>query len=108
MNDRYSYFFTPNKVICVSSYAGRKVRGVAICSPDDQFDPEIGMKLARARCDVKIARKRYERAGQKFDEALVQSHAVDALCRRMADYYNDSFRAYNDATQDLKALEASL
>ena len=48
---RYRFIETNNKVICISTYAKKVVRGVAKCSPNDNFDIEIGKKLAQLRCD---------------------------------------------------------
>ncbi len=97
---RYKFYFADNKIIAVSTYAARLVRGVAICHPNDEFDKEIGMRLAAARCNEKVARKRYARAQMKYieackarDEAIMQ---VDA----MKEYMNDSFIAMNEAAQD--------
>lgn len=109
MNDnRYKFFFAGNKVICVSSYSGRKVRGVAICSEDDEYDREIGMKLARARCDAKITEKRYYRAAWCYDNALVAVNAAHKQEVKMAEYYTDAWTKYNDAVVALNKLQASL
>ena len=58
MFTNYRYFIAGNKVIAVSTYAGKTVRGIAICSPEDKFDIEFGKKLAAARCNEKVAEKR--------------------------------------------------
>lgn len=36
---RYRFYVTDNKVICVSSYAGKTVRGVAKCDPQGYLQP---------------------------------------------------------------------
>ena len=64
--EKYRYYIAGNKIIAVSTYAGRTVRGVAICHPQDSFDIEAGKKLAAARCNQKVADKRYERALSKY------------------------------------------
>ena len=63
---RYRFIETNNKVICISTYAKKVVRGVAKCSPNDNFDIEIGKRLAQLRCDEKIADKRANRALVKY------------------------------------------
>lgn len=84
---RYRFYITDNKVICVSSYMGRTVRGVAKCSPNDTFDTEFGMKLAQARCDYKVAIKRYERALMKTNEADKALEDAQDYADKMDDYY---------------------
>ena len=46
----------------MSTFAGKTVVGVAHCAPADEFNIEIGKKIAAARCSVKIAEKRMKRA----------------------------------------------
>ena len=54
MSNRYRYIIdseeTPKKVIVLSKYAGKDVRGIAKCSPNDKFDIETGRVLATLRC----------------------------------------------------------
>ena len=35
---RYRFIQTGNKVICISTYAKKVVKGIAKCSPNDEFD----------------------------------------------------------------------
>lgn len=58
----YTYYYAGRKVICVSEYNGKKYRGIASCMPEDTFDVEVGEKLAKMRCDLKIARARFRDA----------------------------------------------
>ena len=53
--DKYRFYDAGNKIIAVSTYAGKQVRGVAICHPDDKFDIETGKKIAAARCNFRIS-----------------------------------------------------
>lgn len=80
----YKYYTGDNKVIAVTTYAGKTVRGIAKCDPRDKFDIDLGRELARARADVKVAEKRYDRASHKVDEAL---YARDEAERRVDDMY---------------------
>ena len=66
---RYRFIEAGNKIICISTYAKKVVKGIAKCSPNDNFDIEIGKKLAQLRCDEKIADKRANRALDKYLEA---------------------------------------
>jgi hypothetical protein len=102
-------------VIAISSYAGRPVRGIAKCNPGDEFDVEFGMKLAAARCNLKIAQKRYRRAGSKYQEAANASiKAANASIEakkqldKMRTYYCDATDGYDAAAEELKNVLANL
>ena len=72
---RYTYYICDNKVVCVSSFAKKKIKGIAKCSPNDTFDIEIGKQLSRSRCDLKIATKRYAKAHNLLIEKLKEINA---------------------------------
>lgn len=66
-NPNYRYYKdNAGNIIAVSSYAGHAVRGKAKCHPDDTFDEEFGKTLAKTRCDVKVANKRYNNAFRQY------------------------------------------
>lgn len=102
--EKYKFYFTGNKVIAVSRYANKIVRGVAICHPEDTYSVEIGKRLAAARCNEKIAAKRYARSCRKYNEAeaawMEAGHHLD----KMSDYREDSFLAMNEASQQVDLL----
>ena len=102
--EKYRFYQHNNKIIAVSTYGGKTVRGVAICHPDDTFDFELGKKLAAARCNEKIAMKRYARASQCLDNAIKTVDKDTEYMHRMADYRNDSFVAMNEASQAVDRL----
>lgn len=101
---RYKFIITDDKVICLSSYMGRTVRGVAKCSPNDEFNEEFGKKLAQARCDYKVAQKRYERAVKKNDEAEDALYAAEQYSDKMEDYLWEAEEAFDDAASTLMEL----
>lgn len=101
---RYKFIITDDKVICLSSYMGRTVRGVAKCSPNDEFNEEFGRKLAQARCDYKVAQKRYERAAQKSNEAEDALHAAKRYFVKMENCLWEAEEAFDDAASALMEL----
>ena len=106
--EKYRFYQNGNKIIAVSTYAGRTVRGCAVCHPDDNFDIEVGKRLAAARCNEKIANKRLNRAsGKCFDAARELEKAKQHLAD-MQEYYNDAFIAYNTAAQEHDKIIAEL
>ena len=106
--NKYRYYYAGNKIIAVSTYAGKQVRGVAICHPDDNFNEETGKRLAAARCNERIAEKRYNRARMRVAEAEKQVENAQKHLTEMRAYMNDSYVAMNEAAQDYDKLIANL
>ena len=99
MFDRYNYVVIPEKkkVVAYSTYAGQSVRGVAKCAPDDEFDVEFGKKLAAARCNVKVARKRLKRALEMRDVAWDEYLKAEDRLMKEEDYVDDANSALTEA-----------
>ena len=95
----YKYIVAGNKVIALSSYAGKAVRGVAKCAPGDVFDEEKGKNLATARCAYKIALKRQKRANKKYKEALAEFAKAEKFLDQMEEYV-DRAEGEVDAARD--------
>lgn len=57
MNFRF-YEFDNNKVKAVTTYKNKIISAVAVCSPEDVYDFEIGKAIAKAKCELKVAKKR--------------------------------------------------
>lgn len=88
---RYKYYDDgKNGVVCVSSYAGKKVRAVAKCNPADVFDYEKGAALAKARVDAKIGEKKLKRSNERLVEALEMLGLAMKYYEDMVDYYKDA------------------
>lgn len=96
--DKYKYYIptkadgAPYKVVAVSTYAGRTVRGVAKCDPKDTFDTEKGKQLAAARCQAKVSSQRLKRATKKLNEATKALEKAQKYYDDMTVYFNDSAR----------------
>ena len=88
--EKYRFYTTGNKVIAVSTYAGKTVRGVARCAPEDTFDMEKGKQIAAARCAVRIAEKRFSRAERKETEAWNALKQAESYMNKMSEYVNDA------------------
>lgn len=101
MTKRYRYIIDseeqPTKVIVLSKYAGKDVRGIAKCSPNDEFDVEVGKALAQLRCDQKVAWKRLQRARRKVAEANEELRLANEFHQDMMAYLDRSEKEYNDA-----------
>lgn len=102
--DKYQFYFTNNKVIAVSTYEGKTVRGVAKCDPRDTFDPISGKMLAAARCNQKIAHKRKRRADKEYRKATIDFDKARCRMEAMTIYYEDARRAEKEADLGVKSL----
>ena len=102
--DRYNYYTTQNKVIAVSTYAGRTVKGIAKCDPRDTFSIDSGKKIAAARCNEKVATKRAGRAYKKIVSAKNELEKNIAYYNKMVDNYNDSLASLKQASEDVENL----
>ena len=97
----YHFFQHGNRVIAVTTYAGRTVRGVAVCADDDNFDLEYGKRLAAARCNYKVAKKRRDRAFAKVASAAqVYETAVNNMDKYRR-YFYDASNAVLEAGTEL-------
>ncbi len=104
----YRYVVTPNKVIALSTYAGRTVRGIAKCHPNDEFNEEYGKKLAAARCNQKIAAKRYERAFRKCHFLRMAADELKVELNRAMVYLHDAAEAEKEAYLSIENLQKEL
>lgn len=94
-------------VIAVSTFAGKTVRGVAKCHPNDEFDAEKGTKLAVARCNYKVALKRQARAERKVREALMVQYSANTFLWNMKDYQRRADADVSRMRNELEDLEKS-
>jgi hypothetical protein len=98
----------PTKVIVLSKYAGKDVRGVAKCSPNDRFDLKTGETLAKLRCDEKVAWKRVKRARRKIAEATEELRVANQFYEDMSSYLDRSLSEYDEVVNKLRSFEEGL
>lgn len=106
--DKYRFYQTKNKMIAVSTYAGKTVKGVAKCDPNDIFSVEKGKELAAARCALKIANKRLNRAIRKENEANDAFYQAQRHLDKMTTYASDAWDAKYDAEDYLAEVLADM
>lgn len=100
--DKYKFAFFKDAsgkqtVSARSTYAGRTVKGYAKCDPRDEFDVEKGKELAAARCNARIAEKRFKRAQKKVAEAQAFVDMAQKYLAEMESYLTDSASDMKDA-----------
>ena len=105
--EKYRFYTNGNKVVAVSTYAGKTVRGVAKCAPEDTFDLEKGKEIAAARCAVRIAQKRYARAESKANAAFIAREQAKALSEDMDEYLMSAGNELMDTQDHLASILAN-
>lgn len=106
---RYKIYKSENKVIVVGSFAGKPVRGIAKCDPEDLFYAKIGEDLATARCENKIALKRVKHAKERREAALKDFIEAKKSLADADTYYNKALEQEKKAQVDLtRALDEVL
>ena len=101
---KYKYAQTGNKVIAISTYAGRTMKGVAKADPRDAFSLEDGKKLAAARCNAKIATKRTKNAEAQLNKAKAALELAEARYNKMTAYFNDASFAEGAAINEVDCI----
>ena len=89
-------------------YAGKTVKGVAKRAPEDEFDLEVGKRLARARCEYKLRKKQLKNKIKRCEIAdaellVAQNHAMNAVIYKVKAEAN-----LLAARMGLEEIEASL
>lgn len=87
-------------IIVLSRYAGRVVKGVAKCNPEDTYDEAYGIELATKRCDAKVAKKRLENANKKLAGAVYEYSIASKKLAKYRKYVLDATVAYEDRFTD--------
>lgn len=107
--DRKNEDGTISKItLAMSTYCGKVVKGVAKCTPTDDFDPEMGIKLAAARCDLKVCLKRKDRAMKKMSEVAQQIEELKLEYDKLHKYVDDSIVECWKASKRLSDIENNL
>ena len=98
---------TDNKriVVALSTYAGKPVKGIAKCSPEDKFDFDTGKNIAEARCNLAVAIKRCVWARRKVREAYLAKQEADRFYNEMKMYLE---RSAQDLTKAKCELDSAL
>lgn len=96
------------ETIAWSTYAGKVVKGKAICAIDDDYKEKDGNLLAVLRCALKIANKRKKNAENKLRLAKEQLEAAQKYVDKMTAYYNDSCLEIEETEKEIQDLLSKL
>ena len=104
--DRYKYATYTDKdgrkvVVAISHHAGKTVKGIAKCNPEDKFNIEKGKAIASARCNAKVCAKRLVDAQDRMEQAK-------SLLDQAQNYYLMAKDKHWDCVSDMVEAEAHL
>lgn len=93
------------EVIAISHYAGQTIKGVAKCSPNDEFDLEYGKRLAAARCNQKVCEKRAVTLIDKVRILHEQIAELQVLCSKLTEHKLAALVHLSEATNHTAEVE---
>lgn len=104
--ERYKFIINDYKkeVYAISTYCKKTVKGVAKCSPEDDFDIEKGKALAAARCNMKIAKKRVEKLGEAKLELINKISNLEKELKELQKLYMQAMRRRFNSISDYEIL----
>ena len=93
-------------IVAISHFAGKSVKGYAKLNPTDEFNQEKGEKLAAARCNVKVLKKRKKNAEKRYNEAKEAMIKAIAHFNKIEDELKNTYDEVFDAEDEVaKILE---
>ena len=108
--DKYHFYYhlENHTIVCTTLYKGQMVRGIAKCSPEDDFSLETGKKLAYLRCKKKFLRKKLKRAiNAKLDAVVAEARANNNL-KKAYMFVCDTELQLDEAEKNLAEFEKTL
>ena len=106
---KYTYHTNfKDTVVAVCHYAGRPVRGIAKCSPADDFDLEVGKELAKARCDLKIANKKVKNLKEDIHYWAEIRDKIEARLENLYDVYDAALEKRDKAEENFADILTNL
>ena len=103
-NHKYTIYRAGNKTIAVSSFAGKAVRGVAKCHPNDEYSVLKGEEIAIARCAAKISKKRLRSAIEEVNKATKACEYADKILAKAQDRLAKATLEYNRCHLDAAVI----
>ena len=108
--EKYHFYYhaETNTIVCTTLYKGQMVRGIAKCDNEDNFDIDIGKKLAYLRCRQKYMRKKFKRAKIVVEMARSEMHRARKNLNKAGAFLDDSEDQLDSVTNELNELEEKL
>ena len=99
-------FFTDGKgkIICVTHYRGKAIRGVAKCSPNDNFNEEKGKEIAKLRCEYKLEKKRFNDFEKRYIKICNEKKRIQWQFEKICKNFTDSNVKCSCIEEELKEV----
>ncbi len=79
-------------IIVTGGFRGRRVKGVAVCSPEDQFDTQFGVELAKKKFKLKKTEIKIRELEKRLS---ILNKLYDETAEQLGDlYYGAESRAW--------------
>lgn len=104
--EKYRFIVYPEKrqVIAITHDAGKIIRGVATCAPEDEFDEELGKRIAAAKANIKVAKRRSRRASELYIQAVEEVTQAQQKLEHYKQFLCDSHDKELNANMELFTL----
>lgn len=104
LDKRYRVYQNKNQVIVITHYRGKSIKGVAKCSPEDEFDLERGTAIAKCRCDLKLMNKKQDDDAKQYIELQRIRNEINDKLETICDRFTtraDDMGNINDLLHEL-------
>lgn len=105
---KYNFYEFGRRVVCTTKLGGKKFRAVATCAPVDEYNFEIGKKLAKARVDEKVAFYRHKRVLERLHALKDLIEELQGDERKLIEKATRTFNEFDKTALALTQYENSL
>jgi hypothetical protein len=99
------YLDEKNKtVVCTTVYKNESIKGLATCSPEDEFDISVGKALAYARCKQKLAKRKLLHAQKVYSKAAEDEARANKKLLNAFLFVRDSEEYLKNSNEYLSSL----
>lgn len=104
MNCKFVILENDRTVIAITKWHGKTYKGFARCSENDEWNEDLGKRLAAARVELKVARAREHQADIEMRQILRLQNQIYEAGKKVAAYNRDAGKKWFDAQKNLDAI----
>lgn len=102
--ENYEIIHAGKKTIAIAHCHGKVVRGVAVCSEQDEFNPEIGEEVAIARCNFKIAKMKRNYFRDEYCAYVEIINQLQERINKISAKYGETYDNFIEAGNYLESV----
>ena len=95
-------------VVVTTKYNGKTIKGVARCAPEDDFDTELGVKLATLRCQAKLYDKIYRNMAIELNDLIAHINDLSFIYNTKIEKMEAMYNKATPIIRELDELEKTL